>query len=82
MSSIPDEMVAAWLNREDEILKHSGEPTWNTLEVVLRKIGQTGLAEDVKIKRICHGTSHSSGDGQIDSSTQTDSGLLFLDKVE
>ena len=85
MSSFPDEMVAAWLNREDEVLQKSGEPTWSTLEDALRKIGQNGLAEDVKGKgQICMHviTSHaSSGDhvsAQIDSITQTESGLLYL----
>lgn len=83
MSSLPDEVVAAWLNREDEVLQKSGEPTWSTLEDALRKIGQNGLAEDVKGKgQICHViTTHtSSGDhvsAQIDSTTQTDSGLLL-----
>ena len=53
----PDEMVAAWLNRQDDVLKHSGEPTWSTLEDALRKIGQTGLAEDV---RSCHNSASTS----------------------
>lgn len=81
MTSFPDEVVAAWLNRQDNVLQHSGEPTWSTLEDALRKIGQTGLAEDVKGKNkaICDITSHiSSGDhnisAQLNSSTQTDSG--------
>ena len=81
MTSFPDEMVAAWLNRQDEVLKHGGEPTWSTLENALRKIGQTGLAEDVKGKGkgISYVTSHASsgeqhGSARINSSTQTDSG--------
>jgi hypothetical protein len=82
MTSFPDEVVAAWLNRQDEVLQHSGEPTWSTLEDALRKIGQTGLAEDVKLKGKSKGmryiTSHaSSGDHsslRLDSSTQTNSG--------
>ena len=52
--AFPDKMVAAWLNRQDEVLKRSGEPTWSTLEEALKKIGQTGLAESVNTKRICH----------------------------
>ena len=60
MNSFPGEMVAAWLNRQDKVLQHSGEPTWSTLEDALRKIGQTGLAEDLKTKRIVHDTSHNS----------------------
>ena len=81
MTSFPDEVVAAWLNRQDNVLQHSGEPTWSTLEEALRKIGQTGLAEDIqgKHKAVSDVTSHvSSGDhnisAQLNSSTQTDSG--------
>lgn len=79
MISFPDDVVAAWLNRQDKVLQHSGEPTWSTLEDALRKIGQTGLAEDVKDKgkEICHAAaSHASGGErtQLNSSTQTDSG--------
>ena len=83
MTTFPDDVVAAWLNRQDEVLQHSGEPTWSTLEDALRKIGQTGLAEDVKDKGkgICPGLSHAAASHasseertQINSSTQTDSG--------
>ena len=80
MTSFPDEMVAAWLNRQDNVLQHSGEPTWSTLENALRKIGQTGLAENVKGKHkaISDATSHVySGDHSArlnSASTQTDSG--------
>ena len=79
MTSFPDDVVAAWLNRQDEVLQHSGEPTWSTLENALRKIGQTGLAEDVKDKGkgICHAAASHASSGvhtQINSSTQTDSG--------
>ena len=79
MTLFPDEMVAAWLNRQDNVLQQSGEPTWSTLEEALRKIGQTGLAEDVKgeHKAISDTTSHvKSGDHseRLNSSTQTDSG--------
>ena len=79
LSSFADEMVAAWLNRQDEVLQRSGEPTWSTLADALTKIGQTGLAKD--IRRICHDTSHSSPGNhasvQFDPSTQIDTGLLL-----
>ena len=80
MTSFPDEVVAAWLNRQDNVLKHSGEPTWSTLEEALRKIGQTGLAEDIsgKHEAINDVTSHvNSGDRSErfnSASTQTDPG--------
>ena len=77
-------MVAAWLNRQDEVLQCSGEPTWSTLEAALRKIGQTGSAEDVKenSKGICHAAASHASSGehaQISSSTPTehDSGTMF-----
>ena len=79
MTSFPDKMVAAWLKREDKVLQDSGEPTWSTLEGALRKIGQTGLAEDIKGKHIAISDvdNHvNSGDHseRFNSSTQTDSG--------
>ena len=77
MTLFPDDVVAAWLKRQDEVLQHSGEPTWSTLEDALRKIGQTGLAEDVKGKYKIISDSHISGGDhseQLNSSTQTDSG--------
>ena len=50
---LPNEMVAAWLRREDYVLKRSGEPTRNTLASKLEEIGQTGLAEDIKSRKRC-----------------------------
>ena len=80
MNSFPDEMVAAWLNRQDKVLQHSGEPTWSALEDALRKIGQTGLAEDLKNKRIVHGASHNSSRNRArerNTSTNVKSGLFY-----
>ena len=47
MEPLCDEMVAAWLNKEDEVMEQSGEPSWNSLKTALRKIGQTGLADSI-----------------------------------
>ena len=44
MSSLPGDMVAAWLRGEDEVLQVSGVPTWKTLSEALKDVGQTGLA--------------------------------------
>ena len=44
MSSLPGDMVAAWLRREDDVLEVSGAPTWKTLSEALKDVGQTGLA--------------------------------------
>ena len=44
MSSLPGDMVAAWLRGEDDVLQVSGVPTWKTLSEALKDVGQTGLA--------------------------------------
>lgn len=48
MTKLREEMVAAWLNRQDNVLKNSGEPTWSSLADALDKIGQTGTAVDIR----------------------------------
>ena len=47
MPNILDGMVAAWLRREDGVLRVSGEPTWSSLVEALEEIGQRGVAEDI-----------------------------------
>ena len=49
MKSLPGDMVAAWLRREDDVLEVSGVPTWKGLSEALKDVGQTGLA--IKIKQ-------------------------------
>ena len=41
------DLVASWLRREDNVLRKSGEPSWNKLADVLEKIGQTGISRDI-----------------------------------
>ena len=48
MSSLPGDMVAAWLRREDDVLEVSGAPTWKTLSEALKDTGQTGLALKIR----------------------------------
>ena len=48
METLPDDMVAAWLRREDNVLKMNGEPTYETLAVALEAVRQNGLAKDVR----------------------------------
>lgn len=48
MEKLPDEMVASWLLRQDSVLKKSGDPTFERLAVALERIGQKGVAEDVR----------------------------------
>ena len=48
MKSLPNEMVAAWLRREEGILRRSGEPTYERLAEALEEMEQNGLAKDVR----------------------------------
>ena len=48
MTKFPDDMVAAWLRKEDHVMSMSGEPTWRTLAEALRKVGQGGIAGDIE----------------------------------
>ena len=52
MKNLPEEMVAAWLRREDFVMSLSGEPTWWTLIQALRKVGQEGTARDIEEAKI------------------------------
>ena len=51
MTKYPDDMVAAWLRREDFVMSMSGEPTWRSLVEALRKVGQEGTARDIEEKK-------------------------------
>lgn len=44
-----DDMVAAWLQKEDQVLKQ-GVPSWKTLVKALRnpRVNQTGVAEKIE----------------------------------
>ena len=44
MDRLLKDMVAAWLNREDNVLSASGDPSWATLIKALRDINQPGIA--------------------------------------
>ena len=48
MKDLPEEMVAAWLRREDYVLTKTGEPTWRSLIKALKKAGQEGVASDIE----------------------------------
>ena len=50
MRSLPGDMVAAWLRREDDVLEISGVPTWKALAEALKDNGQTGLAMKIQQK--------------------------------
>ena len=50
MRSLPGDMVAAWLRREDDVVEVSGVPTWKVLSEALKDTGQTGLAKKIQQK--------------------------------
>ena len=50
MTKYSDEIVAAWLRKEDRVMNMSGEPTWRSLVEALRKIGQEGIARNIEEK--------------------------------
>ena len=60
MNAILDDMTAAWLNKEDNVLEKSGEPTWNRLVKALEKIGQKGVADGIKNEKSCSDTGNKS----------------------
>ena len=54
MNEPTKEIVAAWLRREDYVLKRSGEPSWKILVDKLNEIGQTGVAKDINREKIAN----------------------------
>ena len=48
MKSLPDDLIHAWLLRQDDVIKRSGEPTYERLALALEEIGQNGIAQDVQ----------------------------------
>ena len=47
MTSVCGDMVAAWLNKDDNVSKMSGEPSWESLRTALKRTGHTGLADKI-----------------------------------
>ena len=52
MLHCPDDMVDAWLRKEENVLEKSGRPTWTSLVKALRGIGQEGIAQDIEKVKI------------------------------
>ena len=46
-----EDVVAAWLNRQDYVIQVSGQPTWHSLIKALRKQGQEGIASDIESEK-------------------------------
>jgi hypothetical protein len=51
MDTLPDDMVYAWLLKKDNVIE-KGLPTWTTLANALRKINQTGIAQDIEQNKL------------------------------
>ena len=47
MTHFPDDVVAAWIRREDNVL-NTCPPTWRNLARALEQINQNGIADKVK----------------------------------
>ena len=52
MTPLPEEMVAAWLSKEDNVLKRTGQPTWRSLADALKRIGQSDIANNIIEERV------------------------------
>ena len=44
-----EDIIAAWIQRQDQVLRKSGVPTWHTLVKALKnpQVGQGGIASDI-----------------------------------
>ena len=51
MKTHPQDMVAAWLRQEDNVMSKSGEPTWRSLVKALREVRQEGVARKIEQQR-------------------------------
>ena len=49
-----DDMVHAWLRKDDDVLGASGEPTWESLSIALCDCGHRGIASDIKRRGNCY----------------------------
>ena len=47
MNPLLEEMVAAWLNRKDNVLSCSGDPSWVSLVKVLQDLCHPGIAKTI-----------------------------------
>lgn len=56
-----NDTIAAWLRKEDYVLKRSGKPSWKTLVCKLKEIGQNGIAEMINAKELVSSANSSTG---------------------
>ena len=52
LTPLPEEMVAAWLSKEDNVLKRTGQPTWRSLADALKRIGHAYIANKIIRERV------------------------------
>ena len=82
MQYIPEDMIAAWLRREDNVLERSGEPTWKSLIHCLQKIGQKGVAKsiegDLLQSNVTSDTEQCKGNISVNQSTICSSRVMLL----
>ena len=45
-----NDVVHAWLRRDDDVVDASGEPSWESLSTALEDCGHCGIASDIKQK--------------------------------
>ena len=48
MTSLPDDMVEAWLRGDENVVKTSGPPSWESLATALDKTGHTEIAITIR----------------------------------
>ena len=48
MTSLPDDMVGAWLRGDDNVIETSGPPSWESLATALDKTGHTKIAITIR----------------------------------
>ena len=48
MTSLPDDMVGAWLRGDDNVIETSGPPSWGSLATALDKTGHTKIAITIR----------------------------------
>ena len=46
--SLLNDMVHAWLRRDDDVIEGSGEPSWQSLSRGLEGCNHTGIASDIR----------------------------------
>ena len=65
-----EDIIAAWIQRQDQVLQKSGVPTWHTLVKALKnpQVGQGGIASDISSDKNIH----------TSSSTETGTHIYFL----